>query len=216
MMNGRVRLLLGSAAAVGLLAMAGVGTIFAADPAPAPPGPAGVETCDDGLHRGGAWGFSSVSQALQKLTGLTEEEIHAERDAGKSAVQIAAERGVAEDALLREMLDSRRAALEEAVGAGRITQDRVEQMLGNMAERVKEGLNRTETGSRGEGAGPWWTGKAQRGAGEQGQGMGPGPRQGTEMGQGLQRNQELGRGQQQGEGMGPGMANRWAGRGFSR
>ncbi|MGI5837637.1 MAG: hypothetical protein ACOX87_14255 [Chloroflexota bacterium] len=148
-MKGKIALLASSVAIAGLLSIGIAATAFAADPAPTPGawarGPMAGAVCGWG---GGA-GYGSVNQALEKLTGLTSDEIIALREGGKSAVQIAHEKGVSEDDLLNEILAARKAALDEAVKDGRITQERADYMLQNMTERVKEGITRTDIGPRG-------------------------------------------------------------------
>mgnify|MGYP005852915919 FL=1 len=176
-MKGRFRWLVGSAVAAVLLLVPALGTAAAADPTPVPGGPGGFrgpEGAAGVAGRGAGHGFASVFEALQKLTGLTAEEIVAQRHAGKSAVEIAREKNVGEDALMAEVLAARKAALDEAVKAGRITQERADFMLKNMTERVKEGLNRTSVGPRGGQGWPAWAGQAQRGPGKPSEGRGPG------------------------------------------
>ena len=188
-MKSNVKLLVGSAVAAGVLAAASIGTAFAADPTPGPLGTRGPAAGPAGaVCQGIGRGFSSLSDALQKLAGISPEEVQAERQAGKSAVQIAAEQGVTEEALVDEVLANRSAALDEAVQAGRITQERADFMLDNMTGRITEGLNRTSVGPNGPrgGYGPASASRAQAGFG------------------------------QSSEGVGPGMMNRWAGQGQLR
>jgi len=176
-MKGRIGLLASSVLAAGLLTLAAIGTAFAADPTLTPgAGPRGPVAGSIGGWGGGA-GSGSVLQALEKLTGLNAEEIKALRESGKSAAQIANDKGVSEETLLNEVLAARKTALDEAVKAGRITQERADYMLKNMTERVKEGLNRTEVGprgARGSGVGPARTERAGCPFAESGQGLGPG------------------------------------------
>ncbi len=194
-MRGRIGLLAGSAAVVGLLILSSVGIAMAAEPTPTPGGgPRGPAAgAVDAACRGAGYGFSAVADALQKLAGLKAEEVVAERQAGKSVVQIAREKGVSEDALVKEVLAARKASLDKAVEAGRITQERADFMLKNMAEQVKLGLNRTSVGPGGSGTGPAWAGQGRRGSAQSGRGFG-----------------------QPGLGTGPGGMNRWAGQGLAR
>ncbi len=173
-MKSRFSLLAGSAAVAGLLTLGVVGTALAADPTPVPGGgPRGpVAGAVDAVCQGAGWGFNAISETLQKLTGMKPEDVQAQRQAGKSVVQIAKEKGVAEDAVVKEVLAARKASLDEAVKAGRITQERADYMLNNMTENVKDGLNRTETGPRGDTG--RMGGQSQRGTGQFSQGMGPG------------------------------------------
>jgi hypothetical protein len=175
-MRRNVKLLAGSAIAAGMLVVASIGTAFAADPVTPLGGPRGpVAEAVDAVCQGIGQGFSNVVAALQKLTGLGQEQIVAERQAGKSPVQIAAENGVSEGALATEVISAKKDRLDEAVQAGRISQERAEFMLGNMTERVTESINRAEMGPRGpRGSGPALQREHRSAAGEPGLGAGPG------------------------------------------
>jgi hypothetical protein len=174
-MRKNIRLLAGSAIVASMLVVASIGTAFAADPVTPLGGPRGpVAGAVDAVCQGIGQGFSAVVQALQKLTGLGQEQIVAERQAGKSPVQIAAENDVGEGALAAEVLSGKKAGLDSAVQAGRISQERADFMLNSMTERVTESINRTEMGPRGpKGSGPMLQ-RDQRSLGEPGQGAGPG------------------------------------------
>jgi len=147
-MKGKIFLRISGVVVAGLLAIGVVATAFAADPTPTPwAGQRGPMAGAIGSWGGGA-GAGSVVQALEKLTGLSATEIQSLRAGGKSAVQIANEKGVSEEALVNEILAARKAALDAAVKANRITQAQADYMLNNMASRVKEGVNRTDVGPR--------------------------------------------------------------------
>jgi hypothetical protein len=150
-----------AAVMVGVLA----GTAFAAGPQG---GSAG--------NSQGQVGGPSVD-AVAKLLGLTPEQIQAERQAGKSLVQIAAAQNVTEDALVQAVMAERQAALQAKVDAGTITQAVADQQLAQMRERVTVMLNRTVT------CHPEWAGRG--GSGQFNNGSGQGMKQG-----GLRGNQQ--------------------------
>ncbi len=74
---------------------------------------------------------------LEELLGIDHADIHAAHVAGKSLVEIAAEKGVSEDQLIQKLLDGRKTALQQAVEAGKLTQDSADQMLKFMEANIK-------------------------------------------------------------------------------
>ena len=117
-----------------------------------------------GKMGGAAWGHDATFEAVTELTGLTEEEIIAERQAGKSLAQIAASEGVSEQSLVDAILAAKKAVVDGLVADGKITQEQADLMLARMAEQVKVSVNRTEVGPR----------SGTRGAGRGNGGMGMG------------------------------------------
>jgi len=111
---------------VALLGLFVIGTVFAQDPAPTRQTPwAYVE---GSIRRG----FAMVHDTISELLGLTPEEIHAEREAGKSLMDIAAAQGISEDELNEAFGNARVEALQEAVESGRITQEQADRMMERM------------------------------------------------------------------------------------
>lgn len=82
--------------------------------------------------------YASTGSAYGDVFGITEEEAYElAREEEKTMMQLAEEKGkLAEfkDALIED----RKAALDEAVEEGRITQERADWMLENMTERILE------------------------------------------------------------------------------
>ena len=92
------------------------------------------------MGQGGAYGMiagGSMMDDLEELLGIDHADIHAAHVSGKSLVDIAAEKGVSEDKLIQTILDGRKAALDQAVKAGSLTQDSADQMLKFMEANVK-------------------------------------------------------------------------------
>jgi hypothetical protein len=125
---------------------------------------------DNGFGRGGV----TTSDAVASLLGMTEEQIREQRQAGKSLMQIASEKGISEDALIKAILTEREAALQERVKTGTLTQEQANLMLENMNKNIQEAINRTATGpseNRGAIVGPadsagqnaFWGGQCQNG-----------------------------------------------------
>jgi hypothetical protein len=111
-----------------------------------------------GYAIGGCQGSGAgIDEAVVALLGMSREEIQAERQGGKSLVQIAYGKGVSEETLITTILAEKQEALKELVAAGTITQELAEQRLVQMRERVQLAVNRTTVGP------PEWAGKGQGG-----------------------------------------------------
>ena len=83
------------------------------------------------------------------LLGMTEAQIQAERQAGKSLAQIAADKKVPEATLIETLLSAKKTAIEAAVAAGKLTEAQASAMLENMQTMVKSMVERTTTGPMG-------------------------------------------------------------------
>jgi hypothetical protein len=167
------RLALAAGAAVAVLAVAGVlfGTALAAGPGPR-------------AGNGAAIGGRDIPLAVAAdLTGLTEEQLLAELDGGKTIPVLLEEKGIDLSVFHQAVADARQAAVDEAVAAGTITPERAQVMLQRMEERQAAG----EQGPYGpragagqmlrdgtcDGTGPHGPLAAGAGYGESGEGTGP-------------------------------------------
>jgi hypothetical protein len=99
-----------------------------------------------GMARRGAPEWAGDSETAAGAVGLTVEQLQAERLSGKSLLQIAATKGITEDALISKLLDVRKSSVNELLTAGKITQAQADYMLSNMAEHVKLMVERTTVG----------------------------------------------------------------------
>ena len=157
-MNSKTRYLVGAAA--GLLILAGTAVpTFAADPTPT------AAPCGDAVQRGGGmgagpWGGVGPSDAVTGLLGLDAAQIAEQRQDGKSLVEIAQTKGVAEAKLVETVIADRKSQLDARVKAGTLTQAQEDLMLQRMQTQVKTAVERTAVGPMGPQAGA-------------GQGMGP-------------------------------------------
>jgi gas vesicle protein len=121
-----------------------------------------------GLQMGRNYG--SMSTNVAEFLGISQEDLQAARQSGQSMVQIAAENSKSEQALVDYVIGQRSDLLDQLVSDGRITQEQADQRIQQMAEQVKENLNRTEIGPNPSGSA---AGKGNRAAGEcTGAGMG--------------------------------------------
>lgn len=100
------------------------------------------------------------------LTGLSTEEVQAERAAGKSAADIAEENGVSSDEVVAAALEARKAILDAKVADGTLTADEADAAYQRMSDRVSERVTTTATGR------PSWAGQGMGGQGMGCQGMG--------------------------------------------
>lgn len=177
-MSKRILVLVATLAVVAVLGTALVGTALAdpTTPTPVPFGPRGGHGPMLGLG-GPAWGGQSTLDAVSKLLGLTPEQIHEQRLAGKSLVQIAQEKGVSKDQLVAAILAAKKAVLDSLVSAGKLTQAQADAMYANMQTQVPLAVERTTVGpvnGRGNGGNCGNCPCLNGGKATPGTGMGPG------------------------------------------
>lgn len=114
----------------------------------------------DGESRGmgmrGRPDWAGQTDEVATLLGMTQDEIQAERQAGKSLAKIAADKDVSEEQLIETILAAKKEALAQAVTDGKLTQAQADQMIERMTEQVKIMVERATTGpaaDRGQGMG---------------------------------------------------------------
>ena len=108
------------------------------------------------------------------LTGLSVEDVQAERAEGASVADIAEANGVATEDIIAKALDERKAILDAKVADGTIPQERADLAYDRMTERLSDRVTTDETGR------PEWAGLGGGMGGGQGGrgGMGSGGGQG--------------------------------------
>ena len=109
-----------------------------------------------------------LADIVANLTGLSADEVAAQRADGESIADVGASAGVSSDAIVNAALEARTAALDEMVAAGSITQEQADVMIDRMSDRLAERVTSTETGPNGCGTG------GGRGFGGGGRGQGSG------------------------------------------
>ena len=148
----RISVLAATLGAVALLGASLAGSAFAQGPNPStdPAQPQagfggrwGASQTAGSTMRGPAWGGQATLGVVSDLTGKSVADIQAERQDGKSLLEIAK---VAKDDLVNKILAAKKAVVDGLVKAGTLTQDQADTMLDNMAERVSTAVERTETG----------------------------------------------------------------------
>ncbi len=133
---------------VAVALFAGAGTFAMAQTTETPVSPAGI--CGGGL---GLQGLGADATVVTDLLGLTADQIRTLRAEGKSLAEIAATKGVSEDALVAAILKAHQDAVNAAVTAGRITQAQAELVLENMELRIRAMVTSSSIGPFGMGPG---------------------------------------------------------------
>ena len=141
----------GIALMVVVLGMFAAGTVLAQSPTdtPAPNTPWGMAW--GGICRGG----SALSTTITDLLGVTPGEVLDAQLAGKTVLELATEKGVTEEQLTDAIVNDRKAALDEAVADGELTQEQADWMLERM--KVLAPLN-LKNPFAGDGAQGGWMG----------------------------------------------------------
>lgn len=166
-MNKRTFLALISAGLVAGLVFGSVGAAYAATDTPGPLG--GGARMGQAIRDVGG----RLIDILADLTGLSVEDVQAERAAGSSISDIAEANGVATETVVDEALAARKAILDAKVADGSITQEQADLAYERMTERVTERVSTDEAGA------PSWSGSATGGRGGRGGMGGQGLRDGS-------------------------------------
>lgn len=107
-----------------------------------------------GPRRGGPT-QSLVAVAAEQL-GLSQQELAAELQAGKTIADVAAEKGVSAETIVEAFLAPRAGWLAEQVSSGQLTQEQADAMLAAMRANVTARLSQS-TPPAGPGYGPGYT-----------------------------------------------------------
>ncbi len=141
-------------AVAGLIALGT--TAFAQGPAPraTPPATAQGYGLGNGMGLGGRMGGpqNSLVAVAAKVLGLTQADLVAQLNNGKTIADVAKDKGISTDKIVDEFLAPRAEALKAAVEAGRITQAQADTMLATMRANVTAQLSEKWT-PRGPGLG---------------------------------------------------------------
>ena len=105
-----------------------------------------VGTGAAGMMRRGAPEWAGSTEEVAALLKMTTEEIQAERQAGKSLVQIAADKGISEETLIKTIIDAKKVDLAQLVADGKLTQAQMDLMVERMQTQVKTMVERTDVG----------------------------------------------------------------------
>jgi hypothetical protein len=105
-----------------------------------------------GFGHGHGPGFAAMGlDAAATFLGLTEEELHAELESGKTLAEIATANGKTADGLVQALLADAQAQLAAAVADGRLTEEQKQQILDRLEPRLTDLVNGSLAfGGRGE------------------------------------------------------------------
>jgi len=136
--------------------------------------PAGIQAGQNGPGMGMGIGRANggMSGATAQLLGISQSDLIAARQSGKSLVQIASEKGISEQKLIESITAQRSAQIDQLVKDGKMTQDQASLCKQQMTERIKANINRTSVGPIRTGTAGQGQGKAFKAGAGQGQGMG--------------------------------------------
>jgi len=99
--------------------------------------------------RGKGLDFNALDTDIANFIGVTIDDLRTARESGKSLATIATEHGKTEDALIQFIISKETANLDSLLKDGKITQIQYDNAVKDMATRVKEMVERTETGKPG-------------------------------------------------------------------
>jgi hypothetical protein len=117
----------------------------------------------------GGYGFDSVMlPSLAKALGLTQEQLQAEFAAGKSALDIATAKGISAEKLQADFLAAHKAALQQLVTDGKLTQAQADAMQDRADDQDHPCLTGTVTPGQGFGPGGMMGGGGRGGRGMMG------------------------------------------------
>jgi len=85
-------------------------------------------------------GHQSLVRVTAEVTGLSEDEVVDALEAGQTFAEIAEGAGIDPQAIVDAAVAEAESRLQEAVGEGRLTEERMEQMLDRLAEELPERL----------------------------------------------------------------------------
>jgi len=89
------------------------------------------------------WQMHGQLDIVAETLGMTQEDLLAELQGGKTVAQVAEEKGVALDTIVEAVMAPRRQVLAEKVAQGELTQEQADTMLVQMQENITERLQQT-------------------------------------------------------------------------
>jgi len=113
-----------------------------------------------GMGGGGGMGMTQSHDAAAKALGMTSDELYAAVQGGKSLADVAKDKKVSVDTLVKAMVADAEADLAAAVKAGTMTQAQADTIKSSLTERITDQVNGVRAGggmgrgSRGAGYAP--------------------------------------------------------------
>jgi AraC-like DNA-binding protein len=99
-----------------------------------------------GLHHRGFGHFGPSLDAAAGYLSLTEAQLRADLESGKSLAQVARDRGKSVDGLVNTLVAAAKERIDSAVSAGRVTRAQADEMLDGLQDRITELVNATGLG----------------------------------------------------------------------
>ena len=149
-MKKKIAIGLGSAIIILTLIMTiGVSSLFADTQADENNEQSFISRCVDAAQKG----YGIVSEAIEKLLGMSREEIQAERQEGSSLLEIAESKDITAAEITETIMEAKKARFEEAVENGYLTQEQADERLELMEERIEEKIKGNWSGFMGKNGG---------------------------------------------------------------
>ena len=95
----------------------------------------------------------NMQDTIANFLGMDRSQIFADRQAGKSMVQIAKEQGKSEEELYDFVFNQRKAQIDQLVASGRMSAETANAHETIMKERIKQNMNRIDAGYNCDGNG---------------------------------------------------------------
>ncbi|MFZ5648935.1 MAG: DUF2680 domain-containing protein [Bacillota bacterium] len=81
--------------------------------------------------------FDFMGKDMEKVLGITPEQLKEELKSGKSREQIITDRGLTIEEFRQKMLENKKEALNKAVAEGKLTQEQFDNIIKKMEQRIK-------------------------------------------------------------------------------
>lgn len=90
------------------------------------------------MHKDRKDGANPICYVLENKLGFTKDQIKDAEKSGKTAFDLAGEKGVAPDQLRSMIVDAHSEKLDQMVSAGKITQDKADAMKSDFKDRIQK------------------------------------------------------------------------------
>ncbi len=127
----------------------GAGSLFAQEQAQEQNQESFMQGFGNSLHKG----FGIISEMIEKMLGLSKEEIRSEIQEGKTLSEIAQENNVSTEEIEEAVISSRRERFALAVQNGCLTPEEAEERLTRMKEKFQQRMGNRSNGGNGFGFG---------------------------------------------------------------
>ena len=107
-----------------------------------------------GGHRGGSRGVGADISVAATAIGITNEELRTALQSGQSIADVATAKGVAPQAVIDAMVAAMKQRLAESVTAGKLTQEKADELAASATTRITDVVNGVAKPGRGFGIRP--------------------------------------------------------------